>query len=242
MATVNEHYETHLGPLYSWMAGGVDASIDRAASELDELAVKGGLGDVAVDLGCGFGMYAIPLARRGFSVLAIDSCAALLGQLQSARGALPVRTVQGDLLEFRRHLSAPAALVMCMGDTITHLGDVLSVARLINEVAHSLTPNGCFVISLRNYCGGRAGEKRSIPVRNDDDRALTCFLEYGDSTVTVHDILYEREASLWRRRASSYEKLRLSPQFLIDLLQAEGLSVRQEAGLAGMVRMVARRV
>ena len=32
-------------------------------------------------------------------------------------------TIQDDLLSFRKHLNAPAALFVCMGDTLTHLPD-----------------------------------------------------------------------------------------------------------------------
>jgi hypothetical protein len=34
------------------------------------------------------------------------------------------------------------------------------------------------------------GEQRLIPVRNDETRILTCFLEYEPEAVLVHDILH----------------------------------------------------
>jgi hypothetical protein len=34
MATVAEHYRTHLAPVYAWMAGGVDAAVARGESEI----------------------------------------------------------------------------------------------------------------------------------------------------------------------------------------------------------------
>lgn len=70
-------------------------------------------GSTAVDLGAGFGLHAIPLARRGFSVVAIDSYQPLLQELDERAGTLPIRTVNTDLLGFRAHLNAPAALIVC---------------------------------------------------------------------------------------------------------------------------------
>jgi hypothetical protein len=75
------------------------------------------------------------------------------------------------------------------------------------------------------------GLKRFIPV-GDADRILTCFLEYGDDAVTVHDILHERDGSDWRQRVSAYRKLRLSPDWVAGTLEAKGL--------AGMIRLIAK--
>ena len=62
MATVAAHYESHLAPVYLWMAGGIDLALSTGDADIADVACPGG---VAVDLGAGFGMHAIPLARRG---------------------------------------------------------------------------------------------------------------------------------------------------------------------------------
>src|SRR5205823_5836896 len=77
MATVSEHYDRHLGPIYSWMIGDVTAAIERNPEELRTLGVRPDSTGAAVDLGAGPGLHAIPLAELGFSVLAIDTCGAL---------------------------------------------------------------------------------------------------------------------------------------------------------------------
>lgn len=137
-------------------------------------------------------MHAIPLANIGYSVLAIDSSGTLLDVIRNHAGAKPILTVQDDLLSFRSHLPAPAALVLCIGDTLTHLPDRQSVERLIAEVAETLVHGGSFIGTFRDYNTPLVGPSRFIPVRSDSNRILTCFLEYGDETVTIHDILHER--------------------------------------------------
>ena len=66
-----EHYRAHLAPVYLWMAGGFEAALSRGEAEVDALFPDLAPGATAVDLGAGFGMHAIPLARAGARVLAL---------------------------------------------------------------------------------------------------------------------------------------------------------------------------
>jgi 2-polyprenyl-3-methyl-5-hydroxy-6-metoxy-1,4-benzoquinol methylase len=237
MATTVDHYSNLLGPVYTWMVGDVDAALARGDRELEALSLPSRGGGTAVDLGAGFGMHAIPLARRGFSVLAIDSYQPLLQELESRAGSLPIRTVNSDLLDFRLHAKT-ADLITCMGDTLTHLPSEASVATLFREVAASLRPGGVFAATFRDYAtAALRGDSRFILVRGDGERVLTCFLEYADTTVTVHDLLHQRENGAWQLRVSSYPKLRLAPQWAVEQLSSLGLTVQRDATPAGMVRI-----
>jgi hypothetical protein len=240
-STVADHYETHLGPIYTWMVGDVDAALSRGNVELDALRLPSKAGGTAVDLGAGFGMHSLPLARRGFGVVAIDTYDPLLKELLSRKGSLPIRTVNADLLAFRAHVTGPTDVIVCMGDTLTHLPNHSSVESLFGDGAASLNPGGLFAATFRDYVSAPLqGDARFILVRGDEDRVLTCFLEYTDTTVTVHDLLHQRQGGSWRLRASSYPKLRLSPEWVVEQLSSLGLSVRREAAPGGMIRIIAR--
>jgi len=76
-------------------------------------------------------------------------------------------------------------------------------------------------------------------VRADADRIMTCFLEYGDHHVTVHDLLHEHEDGRWRQTVSSYPKLRLAPEWVTSKLSELGLRVKRSVTPSGMVRIVA---
>lgn len=241
MLSITEHYQSHLAPIYLWMVGGADAAIVRGRAEIEAVCPRPSSAEWAVDLGAGFGMHAIPLAELGYSVLAIDSSGTLLNALKNHAGTKPISTVQDDLLAFKGHLTTPAAVILCMGDTLTHLPDHQSVERLIADVAEALAPGGFFIVTFRDYSTPLAGPSRFIQVRSDSNRILTCFLEYEDETVTVHDILHERTGAEWRQRVSAYRKLRLSPDWVIRALTAASLMVTREQGLAGLVRLVAKR-
>jgi hypothetical protein len=239
MTTVTEHYASHLAPVYLWMAGGLEAAISRGEAEIDLVCPSGADGLITVDLGAGFGMHTVSLARRGYSVVAIDTSAILLGILRDQVDTLPVRIVEDDFVAFQKHLDGKANLILCMGDTLTHLPEQRSVEQLFAGIADSLQVGGRFIATFRDYSTPLTDTSRFIPVKGDNDRILTCFLEYADHHVTVHDVLHERSGSSWQQRVSAYQKLRLSTEWVAQALQAKGFSVRIEQGFAGMVRVVA---
>lgn len=241
MTTPTEHYEHHLGPVYLWMAGGPHAALQAGREELQALDLPRAPGSRVVDLGAGFGMHAIPMAQAGASVVAVDASAVMLRTLEALRDGAPVRVVCDDLLAFARHLTEAPDTILCMGDTLTHLADAGAVASLVERAASALQPGGLFVVSLRDHSVALLGDQRFIPVRADDTRVLTCFLEYEATTVVVHDLLHERTRDGWTTRVSHYRKLRLAIAPLVAQMEACGFEVRREAGLRGMVRLVATR-
>src|SRR5262245_7900518 len=117
MPTVAEHYDALLSDVYSWMLGGFDQAIARNVAFFERHDARPRGSGVAVDLGAGCGFQAIPLARAGFRVTAIDIDRKLLAELEQNRGTAKVTTVAGDLLEFDQHVDGPIELAVCMTDT-----------------------------------------------------------------------------------------------------------------------------
>jgi beta-galactosidase beta subunit len=130
-----------------------------------------------------------------------------------------------------------------MGDTLTHLESLDAVKTLMAKVSQSLVEEGLLVLTFRDYVSVELhGHQRFIPVRSDDTRILTCFLEYHQDFVEVHDLLHQKEGVQWTFTASSYKKLRLDKQWLIQQMHELGLSVVQDTVEGGMVSLVAKKV
>jgi len=241
MTSVSDHYSQLLAPVYAWMSGSVEAALDAGKAELDELNLQLPAGALVVDLGAGFGKHAIPLARGGMRVLAVDSSPELLADLDRLAKGLDVESVADDLLSFRSHTNEKVAAVFCMGDTLTHLPEHTHVDFLAQEVHEALAPGGLFVLTFRDFSVPLQGDARFIPVRSDERRILTCFLEYEEDTVRVHDILHERAGDAWETRVSSYRKLRIAPDRVIASLENIGFETRREQGARGLVRVIGKK-
>lgn len=240
MASVQQHYHDHLGPIYGWMIGEFDDAVEAAREDLRAAGLLTGAGRTAVDLGAGLGAHAIAMAENGYSVTAIDTCAELLDQLR-AHDDDRITSVDDDLMRWRRYRES-ADVILCMGDTLTHLESRETVVELLATVSRGLKPGGIFMATFRDYASGIVpGVVRFIPVKSDPDRILTCILDYGRTTVAVHDVLHERTDAGWTRRISSYSKLRLRPDWVRATLESLGLIAMLEPGPKGMVRVIACR-
>ena len=239
MRTVRDHYERFLGPLYSWIVGDFEQSYRTNVEYFGSLDLPQSEDALAVDLGAGPGGQSLPLAEAGYEVLAVDFCRDLLDELESRRGDLPVRTVCADILDFPSFLQQRADLIVCMGDTLVHLPDRSAVDKLLDAVAANLTPRGKFIYAIRDYVDHvPEGPARFIPIRSEPDRIFTCFLDYRDDVVHVHDILQRRVGDGWEQEISDYLKLRLDPDSINSRLQKAGLVVESRRLVGGMITVV----
>ena len=239
MTSATEHYDRLLAAHYTWMLGGDIVAVAREQARLlRELGVgPRAAGALAVDLGCGPGTQSLALAELGCSpVLAVDTSRALLDELSDLAGRTgyssaiqPVRAdIRAALTEHTRPSSVAA--VVCMGDTLTHLPTREDVTALLRDAAQALAADGQLVLSYRDLTSPLTGTDRFLPVRADDDRIMTCFLEYvDDDTVVVHDLIHTRSGSTWSQQVSSYPKLRIGTEWLTRSCHDAGLDVQHNA-------------
>lgn len=239
--TAIEHYKNFLANHYTWMGGPYAGKVAQQQSLFIRLGIAPARTGQALDLGCGSGCQSIALAQLGFSVTAIDANAQLLAELNQHAGSLQIRTVQHDLCALAACSALPtqADLAVCMGDVITHLPSPQIVTTLFNEVGRRLAPEGKFVLSFRDLSQELHGLDRFIPVRGDNERVMTCFLEYEPDTVIVHDLIYRRQGEGWDLGKSAYRKLRLSHDWVHSQLASQGFEVRSQEQTFGVWTMVA---
>jgi SAM-dependent methyltransferase len=246
MGEVQLHYSNLLAKHYTWMFGTSFAAkvVEQKAILADALPSVNSLEvGLAVDLGCGPGFQTLALCEMGFSpVLSVDTSELLLEELQSHRGDLPVQTIHSDLSRLSDFVCpATAHVIVCMGDTITHLDSKEAVEDLLHLVFDALTPGGKFVVSYRDLSTEATDLDRFIPVFADQDAIMTCFLEFDrPDTVLVHDLVYSREGEQWLLHKSNYRKLRLPISWLEGAMAQVGFFVQR--GQAGrLARLIGTR-
>jgi SAM-dependent methyltransferase len=242
MNTAKDHYDQQLAAIYSWMAGTPEAAIKRNHDLLRQLEVNSSQG-LAIDLGAGLGFQSIPLAELGFSVVAIDFCESLLSELRAGAGNLPIRTIHDNILNFSKYVEEQAQVIVCMGDTLTHLESLESVQSLLLSIEAALAAQGKLILMFRDYISVEPqGTQRFIPVQSDESIILTCFLEYREDVVEVYDLVYRKEGDRWVLSTSSYPKLRIDKNWVCDQLQKLGLEVVQTTMINGMICIVAKKL
>jgi SAM-dependent methyltransferase len=119
----------------------------RGQEEVQQLlGLLDGRPQTVLDLGCGPGRHALPLADAGLSVTAVDTSPSLLEQLATERGDRAIEIVEADMREFSR----PAAfdLVIVMWTSFGYFTDEADHRRVLDNIRSSLAPDGRVVLDL----------------------------------------------------------------------------------------------
>ena len=106
-------------------------------------------GGRVLDVGAGSGRFAIPLARRGFEVVALDVLPGVMAPIRAS--GLPIETVVADAG------AVPATLgdfdVVLAAHMLYHLDDIVAGVRALRE---RVRPGGLFVATTNAAVGMRA--------------------------------------------------------------------------------------
>ncbi len=241
MAGVKEHYDKLLAPYYAWIYGGSELKFEENRKFFQSHGIRPAQSGAAVDLGAGSGFQSIPLSQAGFKVLAIDGCHDLLMELKSHAAGLVIVTVEDDLLNFTEHIAGKVELIVCMGDTLTHLQTLAEVQALVEEGCRALEDNGRLILEFRDLAAELKNLDRFIPVRSDSNRIFTCFLEYEEKHVKVHDIVHEKTGNQWVMKKSYFRKLRIPQQWMSECLRKVGFTIEKLDIHNGMITIIALR-
>lgn len=243
MADSETHYRTVLAADYLTMKGEFDALVraDKGLFQGYDLDGIEGTRVRALDLGAGPGQHAIALAELGYHVTAIDLSAELLAHLDGCRGNLPIDVRQGDLVGHLEKTLPGVQLVICLGDTLTHLPSEVDVGKLFGQAFRVLASKGQLLLTFRDLTAPPVGLDRFIPVRQTETRIMTCFLEDKGDHVEVHDLIYRKGEAGWELVKSSYPKLKLSEKWVRGQLMEAGFEIVRGVTESGQVEIMARK-
>ncbi|OHD25372.1 MAG: hypothetical protein A2086_06510 [Spirochaetes bacterium GWD1_27_9] len=236
-----EHYEQHLHSYYSWIYGGFENKIEENRKFFDNNKIKPKSTKNAIDLGAGSGFQSIPLAELGFEVKAIDFSKKLLEELESKKNNLNIEIIENDILNFSIYSKYNPELIICMGDTLTHLENLKSVEDLTINSYKILTTNGKLIYTFRDLTYELKDEKRFIPVRSDENKIFTCFLEYYPDYIKVFDIVHDKENGKWNQKISFYQKIKISEEKIKNIFTSSGFEIEFFDNKNGLITIIGKK-
>lgn len=234
-----KYYDDLLGGVYGWMSGDFTAGKNNFLKFLSDNDIAPDKTGLALDLGAGHGVQTAALLARGFQVLAVDFSRELLAELRQNNPSENLTVVEGSIENVADFNNPPPELIVCWGDTLAHLESLEAVARFLKACFSTLADNGQLVLSFRDYGFELAGNNRFIPVKSDESRIMTCFLEYAADKVTVTDIVYEKNGAHWQQIISSYQKVRLTRNLVLEMLENIGFEIIFNEIERGLCKIIA---
>jgi len=198
---------------------------------------KGANGPV-LEIACGTGRIAIPIAQSGVEVVGLDRSATMLAHARTKAAAdqVNIRWIESDCRQFE--LGRKFALIFMAFNSMQHLHDHASLAALFAHVRSHLAPGGRFAFDVFNpsiaILGRDPGRRHLEREYEDPDGRGTVALEttavYDDAAQVNRITLY---FSLPEEKDFRVEPLHLRcfyPQELDLLVRANGFEIEAKYG------------
>ena len=192
--------------------------IPRSGSQVEAISkLLGPPGEFPLlDLCCGWGRHAVPLAEKGYKVVGLDGCRYFLEQIPrtgwgSAKGSLSV--VMGDMHELPLKDNSFAAIIQ-MYTSFGYGTDPEDDMRVLQQVYRVLTDRGYYLLDLINWSLARKVFNGTFQQQYPSfDMVENCRIEPGGNLLRIKRALLFRDG----RKAHIYE-------FEIRMFDAETLS------------------
>jgi ubiquinone/menaquinone biosynthesis C-methylase UbiE len=204
----------HLAAVYDRLMA--DSPYDQWLAWIERVWSRWGRPERVIDLGCGTGSIAIPLAKRGYRVTGVDLSAEMLAIAydKMRREQAEVTWVEQDMRDLQL---PPADAVISLCDSLSYLTEEADVKQTFQRVYDHLNPGGTFLFDVHspykilhvfgNHTFALVDDEVSYiwqcfcdPARLEVEHQLTFFLRQTGG-------LYQRvEEAHWQR---AYQPLQL---------------------------------
>jgi SAM-dependent methyltransferase len=125
---------------------------ESEADYLERIFITHGKGKISkiIDISCGTGGHAIPLAKRGYSVTALDASSHMLevARKKKVKARIMPRFLLASMNDFRLGQSFDACISMF--DSIDYLGSLEEVEATFVNVRKHLRPGSLFIFQFWN--------------------------------------------------------------------------------------------
>lgn len=182
----------------------------------------------AVELGCGTGNIAIPLAQKGMSIIGIDlseemlACAEAKWQNMKQRGS--IAWLHQDMSDWT--LSQPADSVIAYCDALNYVTDPQTLVQVFHCAYAGLNPGGLLLFDMLPEERFMQYAEQQPFVIDEGDLAYYWFCEYDEETgIIEHDLTFyiqEKEGSLYRKQREIHNQRAYDPEWVLQVLKEIG--------------------
>jgi 2-polyprenyl-3-methyl-5-hydroxy-6-metoxy-1,4-benzoquinol methylase len=187
-----------------------------------------------LDVPCGWGRVAVPLAREGYRVTGVDLSPRLIARARhtAARSGLPFRALEGDMRRLRFRDAFDAAL--CLYSSFGFFEAEPDNIRVMRGLARAVRPGGQVLLEGMARDWLAAHWQAQSFVQRDDVRILE-DRTFDHRTSRAHSRWEFQRIDLRTERAVTVELHQLSlriytPGELVDMAEKVGLKVTRLAG------------
>ncbi|TGL36860.1 methyltransferase domain-containing protein [Leptospira koniambonensis] len=234
MQTSESHYKNFLAEKYSWMLGDLSSKEKEQLDVFRSFEISPKRNGVAWDLGAGSGIQSIPLEELGFQVLAIDFSDKLLSEIKLRKPDTKIRTKVADIRSRDLYQGVSPEVLLCMGDTITHLESEKDWDTTVSLWSSFLSTGSKLILGYRDLSYGKPGDKSIFVVRSEESQIFTCQLQFAQDKVDITDIFHEKTGKGWAVSSSSYNKLILPIDDLIKTISQKNFELKRKDEKNGM--------
>jgi SAM-dependent methyltransferase len=187
-----------------------------------------------VDLGCGTGSLAIPLAHEGFTVTGIDISEDMLAVAQQKvdnYSSTPLKGslawIQQDLREWE--LPEPVDTVICFCDCLNYLLEEEDVVQAFHQTYKGLKPGGLFLFDVHTTRQLAAYAESQPFFLNEEDVAYIWTSEWDEERSEIEHALTifvkdSAAADMFRRIDEQHVQRAYSLKWLEQKLQEAGFT------------------
>jgi ubiquinone/menaquinone biosynthesis C-methylase UbiE len=206
--------------------------------------VAAGQPEVVLDLGCGSGRSALPLAGRGYHVVAVDLSLPMLQVLThktlDATLIGRVDPVHANLVELNCFAENSADHAICMFSTLGMIQARANRREMLRHVARIVRPGGSFIVHVHNRWAALRERHGVWSLASSFWRSLRApEVEFGDATYA-----YRGLQNMFMHRYSKRELVRDLEEtaWIIDILSPvsiDGSQIDPQAKIPGGFIVVA---
>lgn len=179
-----------------------------------------------IDLGCGTGNIAIPLAKRGYQVIGVDLSAEMLAVAydKMRREQAQVLWVEQDM----RELEVPQAdSVISFCDSLSYLTDEEDVQQTFSRVFAHLQPGGTFLFDVHSPYKILHGFGNQTFALTEEEVSYIwqCFCD-PDRLEVAHELTFflRQENGLYERVEEVHEQRAYQPYEMVRWLREAGFA------------------